>query len=310
MNKKSIFSVSYFTIFLLSFLLTPAYSNPVLVVDASSSKGKWDKGVITSRKVVFTNRPSVKSEVKVYIENPGKYQLFLYVHHNYRGAIPCIYVEVSNDKGILYNGSHRIENIWYLDKDSPGRWFMVSLTQEPYWEVPKGKLTIRFWVDAFKTIWGDQKTSMEGQISIDKFFLIPIEESESGMDLSWFISPGSDDKSREIVDYYPQHATDSVRTDKDKGDFFLEAYISQPGYYRLGGSVFSTVNNNLNISINGESDMRQISIAVTGADTWSFVYSSPIYLIKGRHVLEFPSTGLNQILIDFLLLTPCTKERG
>ncbi len=308
MDKKTIFSIVCFSVFLFNLLLIPAYSSPILVVDASSSKGKWGKGVITSREVSFTNSPSIKSEVQIYIENPGKYQLFLYVHHNYRKAIPCIYVEVLSDGGILYNGSHRIENIWYLDKDSPGRWFMVSLTQEPYWELPKGKLIIRFWADAFKTIWGNGKTSMEGKISIDKFFLIPVEESGPGMDLPWFISSGAGDKIREIVDYYPQYASDSIRVGKDKSDFFLETYIPQAGYYKLGGSVFSTVNNNLNISISGESDRRQISIAVAGADTWSFIYSSPVYLIKGRHVLEFLPSGSNEILIDFLLLTPCAKE--
>jgi len=308
MKKKTISSIFYCTVFLYSFLLTSAYSNPVLVVNASSSTGKWGRGIITNREVVSANKPSIKSEVQVYIENPGKYQLFLYVHHNYREAIPCIYVEVTNDKGILYNGSHRIENIWYLDKDSPGRWFMVSLTQDPYWELPRGELTIRFWADAFKTIWSNDKTSMEGKISIDKIFLIPIQESGGNLSLPWLIYPEAGKGEWDISDYHPGYATNLAGSSKNAQTLTIPVDISYPDYFRLWGSVFSSLDNSLKMIIRSNKVERITDVLIKGEDRWSFISSDLIYLDQGEYKITLEHTNSNPILIDYLMLLP-DKDR-
>lgn len=125
-DKKAIFFYTLFlAVFLFSLLINPAYSNPAFVINASDSTGEWSRGVITNREVIFTTRPLIKSEFNVYISSPGKYQLFAYLNHNWRRNVACIYVEAIDDKGVLYKGYHRIENIWYLDKDYPGRWFCI-----------------------------------------------------------------------------------------------------------------------------------------------------------------------------------------
>jgi len=310
MNKKAIFSIFCSAFFLFNLLLSPAYSNPVLVINANSSAGKWGRGMVANREVVFTNKPLIKSEVQVYIENPGKYYLFSYVYHNYREAIPCVYVEVSNYKGILYRGSRRIENIWYLDKADPGRWFMVSLTQEPYWELPKGYLTLRFWADAFRGVWDDSKISMEGVVAIDKLFLVPIEESVSGMGLPWFISLAVEDEGLGKVYYHPYHAADLIRFSigKGKDSFLFKAHIPRSGFYRLGCSIFSTSDNNLNLLVEGKPDKLQADVKIKGSNVWSFVDSSPVYLEKGQQDLKLTYAGTNEVLVDYLLLTPCDKE--
>ncbi len=304
MNKKIILKVLWLIAFLFNFLIIPAYSNPALVINASDSTGEWSKGVVTGREVVFTNKSLIKSEVQVYIENPGKYQLFSYIHHNYRETIPCIYAEVSNDKGILYNGSHRIENIWYLDKINPGRWFMISLTQDPYWELPKGNLTIRFWADALKGVWNNDKISMENIISIDKFFLIPIDESGKNISLPWLIYPEVGKGNWNIFEYYSGYATNLAESSKSGETLIITADIPYADHYRLSGSVLSLSDNDLSVVFRGKPDKQKIDIRIKGRDTWSFVTTESIYLNQGKYKIILKHLNPNPISVDYLMLLP------
>lgn len=178
------------------------------------------------------------------------------------------------------------------------------MADNPYWELPGGNLTIRFWVDSEAGVWNNNKTPMEGQISIDKFFLIPIEESGSGMDLPWLISPETGDGNRGTIDYYPQYATNLIKSDKDKGSFSFLAYISRSGYYKLWCSVFSSRDNNLNILIKGKSDKRNQNIKIKGRDTWSFAPSDLIYLNQGEYIIILKHFIPDKILIDYLMFLP------
>ncbi|MFH1397312.1 MAG: hypothetical protein ABIH27_02005 [Candidatus Omnitrophota bacterium] len=304
MNKKIIKKVICLIVFLFNLLINSAYSNPAYIINASDSIGEWSKGITTGREVVFTNESLIKSEVQVYIENPGKYQLFSYIHHNYRESVPCIYAEISNDKGILYNGSHRIENIWYLDKINPGRWFMVSLTQDPYWELPKGNLTIRFWVDALGGVWNNYKTAMEGSVSIDKFLFIPIQESGKNISLPWFVYPETGKGNWNIFEYHPGYATNLAGSSKSGEILITTVNILYADYYKLSGSVLSLSSNDLNVVFRGKSGKQKEDIKIKGRDTWSFFTSDPVYLRKGSYNLLLTHSGANEILVDYLILLP------
>ncbi|MBU0503695.1 MAG: hypothetical protein ABH882_06530 [Candidatus Omnitrophota bacterium] len=311
MNKKVAKKVLCSILLLLNLLINPAHSQSALVINASDSTGEWNKGVVTGREVVHTSESLIRSEVQAYIENPGKYQLFSYIHHNYREAIPCIYAEVSNDKGILYSGSHRIENIWYLDKDYPGRWFMVSLTQDPYWELPRGNLTIRFWVDALKAVWNNDKTAMEGDISIDKFLFIPVRESGKNLSLPWFIYPEVGKGNWNISEYHHGYATNLVESGKSKETLILTVDIPYADHYKLSGQVLSLLDNDLSVIFRGKSDKQKKDIKINGRETWSFVASDSIYLNHGEYKIILKHTNSNPLLIDYLILLPnstdCTR---
>ena len=310
MNKKISLKVLCLAVCLFNFLINSAYSNPALIIDASDSTGKWSKGVVTGREVVSTNKSLIKSEVQVYIENPGKYQLFSYIHHNYRKAIPCIYTEVSNDKGILYNGYHRIENIWYLDKIYPGRWFMVSLTQDPYLELPRGNLTIRFWADAFKENWDNSRTSMEGKISIDKLFLVPVKELGGNLFLPWLIFPEDGEGDWDISEYHQEYATNLVESSQKGQSLVIPVIMPYSGYFRLWGSVFSTFDNSLKVVIQGKSGKQVREIEIKGQNKWSFISSDPIYLDQGEYKVILNHANSNSILVDYLMFLPEMEHRN
>jgi hypothetical protein len=299
----------YFVVLLFNFSLIPAYSNPALVINANSSIGGWNKEVITGREVVSTDEPLIKSEIQVYIENPGKYQLFSYIHHNYREATPCVYVEVSNDKGILYSGSHRIEHIWYLDKVDPGRWFMVSLAQDPYWELPRGNLTIRFWADALKEVWNNKNTPMEGKIAIDKLLFIPVQESGKNISLPWLVYPEAGEGDWDISEYNPKYATNLAGSAKNKETLVLTVDVPYTDYYQFSGSVLSLLDNNLRIVFRGKSDKQKTDIKTKGQDTWSFVASDSIYLHQGEYKMILIHTDSNPILVDYLMLLPSMNHK-
>ena len=69
------------------------YAQTNLVIYATDSQGYWEKGTITNRKVVFTDKSFKASEIQTYVPAAGSYQIFAYVHHNWRKSFPCIYVE-------------------------------------------------------------------------------------------------------------------------------------------------------------------------------------------------------------------------
>jgi len=304
MNKKITLRALYSVVFLFVFLINPAYPGPALVINASDSTGEWSKGVVTGRQVIFSGKPSIKSEIQVYVEKGGKYQLFSYIHHNWRKAIPRIYVEVSNDGGVLYEGYHKIENIWYLDRSNPGRWFMVSLTKDPYWELPEGKFTIRFWVDGGKDIWNNDNAAMEDLISIDKFFLVPVQESGGNLYLPWLIYPEAGKGNWDILEYHPRYATNLVESSQNAQTLTIPVNVPYSDYFRLWVSLFSPLDNELEMVIQSKADKQKTSIKIKGRDIWSFVSSDLMHLNQGEYVIILKHTIADKILIDYLMFLP------
>ena len=309
-NKKVISNSLFLIAFFCFWLVDPVYSATTLVMDAADSTGKWDKRVVTQRVVAFSAKPLSKSEVRCYVASPGKYQLFAYIYHNWENAVPCIYVEAIDAKGVKHKGYHRIENIWYRDKVSSGRWFFVSLAQNPYWELPQGDLIIRFWADAEKAVWDERKVPMEDGISIDKFFLVPVSGSDAELTLPYFIYPESGEGNWENLAYDNQYATNLIKTGRNNAYYSLMMFMPNSGYYTLGISAFSLKDNNFTLSFEGKTTKQNTDVAVRANKNWSFVYTHPVYLSRGNYKLTLKHLGQNEILLDYLLVCPDPKKEN
>jgi len=300
MNSKILFPA----IFLFGIFTGQAYPSQALVFNATDSSGEWRKGLVADREVVSTDKPSAKSEIQVYIEEPGKYELFAYIHHNWRSFVPGVNIEVLDDEGILYKGYHRIENIWYLDSGDPGRWFMVSLTQGEFWELPMGRLRIRFWADARATAWDEGTEQMEGRVSIDKFFLVPVRGAGNNPVLPWLIYPETGKGNWEVFDYQPTDATNLVESARRGQVLSIPVKVPSAGYYRLYAAVFSSSDNGLRITFRGKTDKQAAGLKIKGKDTWSLVMLDPVHLEQGEYDISLEHRGQGSISLDYLILLP------
>ncbi|MDD5080180.1 MAG: hypothetical protein PHH68_07690 [Candidatus Omnitrophica bacterium] len=287
-----------------SLLYSPVFAASGSVVDAGNATGGWNKGIITAREAVFTDRALARSEVKAYVFEPGKYQLFAYIHHNWRRSVPRILVEVVDNNGFLYQGFHRIENIWYLDQDSPGRWFMASLTTEPYWGLPRGDLTIRFWAESQEGVWDTAKAAMEGDVAIDKFFLIPVQGSGKDLSLSGVIYPESGTGDWDISEYQAAYATNLAESAKQGQTLVVAVKVPYPGYYKLWAEAFSESDNGLKIIFRGDQDEQEMNIKIKGAASWSMIRADPVYLKQGEYKLILEHLSPDKVALDYLMLLP------
>jgi len=302
-NKKAAGNILCLAVFF-SVFAGPVFAATGAVIDAGDSSGEWHKGVITGREAVFTDKPLARSKVKAYVAEPGKYQLFAYIHHNWRRSVPRILVEVEDNNGFLYQGFHRIENIWYLDQNSPGRWFMASLTTEPYWQLPRGELTIRFWAESQEGVWDTAKAAMEGNVAVDKFFLIPVQGSGKDLSLSGVIYPESGAGDWDISGYQAGQATNLAESAKPGQSLAVAVKVPYCGYYRLWLAAFSEADNGLKIIFRGKTDEREMEIKIKGGKYWSMIRSEPVYLNPGEYKMTLEHLSPNKVALDYLLLLP------
>lgn len=292
-------------------LVNIVYAEPAcLVISAGDSKEPRDAAVIAKRKVILVDKLFSVYKIQAYIPRNGKYQLFAYVHHNWRDAVPCIYVKATDSAGRVHKGYHKVESIWYLDKESPGRWFFVSLAQNPCWELPQGKLDIRFWAEAKSNPWLDSPVSMEKEIAIGDFFLMPIQDSGSGIYLPWLINPETGKGDWDIFDYHPLYGTNLIRSNKDGAAFSYTVNIPSPSYYRIFVSLLSPLKNNLKIILKRKTDEKEINFDLQGKDTWFLAGSGPLYLAEGAYSLTLRHYSQNELMIDYLILLPDSEKNA
>lgn len=318
MMKSRNLVIKWLAFFFLSVVLAnSSFADNFPVAHAVNSQGEWQEGEITQREVIFTDRLKVKSKIIMDVPLAGKYQLFAYAHHNWRRRIPCIYVEASDSQGKTHRGSACIENCWYFRQDEVGRWFMVCLSENPYWVLPQGKLQIEFWLDAKESIWGNNRANPEGKISIEDFFLFAVGQEESIFSLPGIIYPETGKGNWRIFDYHPEYGTDLVLSDKPGSSLDCKINIPVSGYYQGWISLLADSDGLLKIWIGKEKFKRKITdllllneVKLKKTKNWVLVPSASLYLKKGEYILSFKNYK-SRILIDYFLLLPLlTHDEG
>lgn len=307
--KRRILLIRLLTPFFLLFLLaTTSFAEDFLVVHAINSEGEWQKGEITSREVVFTRQVKAVSEINVDILSYGKYQLLAYAHHNWRKYAPCIYIEAVDSKGQIHKGEACIENCWYFKEKEPGRWFLVSfLKNEPYWVLPKGKLKIKFWIDAKKGIWDETAVNPEGDVSIESLFLFPVLEEGSKFFLSGMLYPETGEGNRRLLEYHPQYGTGLIMSDKPATLSAFKVSIPVSGHYQGWISLLADAGGLLKIWIKKPKFRRLITVILEKNKNWNLIHFKPLYLEKGEYTVSFSNYKAG-VLIDYFLLLPTYSQ--
>jgi len=305
--KKLLFKL-LISLFLIAISANSSFAHDFLVVHAINAQGDWQKGEVTQREVIFTNKVKVESEINIDVPRSGKYQLLAYVHHNWRNHAPCIYVKGLDAEGKVHKGNACIENCWYFKEKEAGRWFMVSfLDGEPFWVLPKGKLQIKFWMDGKKGIWDDTIVSPEGEVAIEDFFLVPAEEEKSKVFLSGIIYPETGTGNWKVFDYHPEYGTDLVISDKPGSLLGCKVSIPVSGHYQGWISSLADADDLLKIRIKKAKFKREIKVKLKRAKNWALVPLEPFYLEKGEYILSFENSKA-RVLIDYFLLLPLMKD--
>jgi hypothetical protein len=273
-------------------------------IDSKASTGEWSKGVVSYRDAVFTHKEKVSSEAEVYIPAQGKYQLIAYIHHNWRKSCPCVYVEAIDSAGKAYKGYYAMEHIWYLNSRAQGRWFFVSLSNPPYWELPKGVLRIKFWAQAKDNAWVDRTVPMENRISIAHFFLLPVRGENPAVFLSWMPNIESGTGGWEVCDYDPVYATNFIKTQQKGQIFHVRFDVPVSAKYSGWLSVLSESDAPLEICFkNKEKEITQAVVLKAGT-SWNLVSLESVSLEKGPCEIYFRNLDHNAVMIDYFFLAP------
>lgn len=311
MRRIKIFiSLLLFNLLLRCSLEASIWAEACLVVDAANSKGAWKKGIVMDRKVLFTDKAYAVSELQIDVPAPGKYQLFAYLHHNWRESFVYIYVEAVDSNGIAHKGYHKVENIWYLRQEDIGRWFFISLMQDPYWNLPEGKLNVKFWVEGKTAAWEDTIVPMEDKVSVEHFFLIPTVSSETGTFLPGMINLESGRGDWHSHYYYPRYATNLIETNRKNSTFSYKADIPASLYYQGWLSVLTPSDNSLEIRLKNKSNQHKLNIELNGKEQWQLISLEPLYLNEGTYSIVLESLRSHKILIDYFIAIPISQENN
>lgn len=306
MRKSKILIRSLFIIYLcFGFLLGLGLcAESDFCINASDSAGGWQKGIVTQRKVSFTDKAKIKSKAEIYVPRKGNYQLVAYVHHNWRKNCPCIYVEAIDSAGMTHAGYHKIENAWYLGPQDQGRWFFISLSDNPYWGLSEGTLRLTFWAEARDSAWGDIPVPMEDKVSIAQFFLIPVTGSNSKTFLSWFPNIESGSGNWQICDYDHTYATNLIKTSEKNSLFCVNSAIPVTSCYIGLLSVLSESDGSLEVGIKNAASVKKNLIKLKADRQWNIVYMRPVKLNKGACSIYFKNLNQNKVMIDYFFLIP------
>ncbi|MDD5044670.1 MAG: hypothetical protein PHU91_04960 [Candidatus Omnitrophica bacterium] len=296
------------SVFLFSILINNSQALSYgLIADALAAKGQWVKGVVADRKAVIARESGAISEIEIQVPRQGRYNLLVYVYHNWKKFSPCIYVEAVDSEGKKHFGSHRIENCWYLKEPGQGRWFMVSLSDNPWWVLPKGNLTIRFWAKGCALDAGKgTEVPMEGDIAIERFFLVPVVD-ELAVSI---INPESTSGGWGFSYYDKNYQTGYIFTDKKNSLNSYAIKVPFSGYYQVYLSLLSLDPSALDIGISNGRIAKNARVVVKPEKEWGLVVTEPLFLNKGEYTLSLKNVEAKRVLLDYLLLLPFIEKNS
>ena len=144
---------------------------------ATDAKGSWQIGKIGDKNVILTEKANEKGYITIDVPKDGYYQLYISLYHSWRKYCPFLYIDVVDSKGKHYSNYTFSEPRWYLEAGK-GRWEFRSPSAFPFWHLHEGKLKMEFWLVSKNSPWVLRRASVEGEVAIGKFVLIPIEKNK------------------------------------------------------------------------------------------------------------------------------------
>jgi hypothetical protein len=185
----------------------------------------------------------------------------------------------------------------------------VSLGDNPYWELPQGRLTLRFWIEGRTSSWFTAKIPAEGMVAIDRFFLVSLNSDDEGAfsPMAVHLACGGGDWN--ISHYDRRFARDLAYSEKPKERIDSGFSVPCSGYYRLWLPVLADASCVLKTVIKSPSSENKIETAIEGSEVWQEKSLGPVYLEEGEHSVYFENTASAKVMLEyFLLLRSRDKE--
>jgi hypothetical protein len=228
------------------------------------------------------------------------------VHHNWRNrkSFPEIFVEALDSKGKMHKGNHAIENIWYLNEKNPGRWFMVSISENPYWVLPEGNLALKFKITARETPWGQTRIPPEGEVAISEIFLMPVLDSGGAQFSSFIIEPESGEGDWQEIYYDPLYATGFIRSSAKGSRHSVKITVPVAGYYCGLICALSPLGNYIDMGVENNGKKLEYPLELKATGTWALLGTPAFYLEKGECILSFITENTSEVMLDYCLLLP------
>ncbi|MBU1044849.1 MAG: hypothetical protein KJ915_10690 [Candidatus Omnitrophica bacterium] len=154
-----------------------SYNFPV-----ENCSGNWDKQTIEGKKVISTNVSGKIAQIDLIVPEDGYYQLYISLYHCWQEFTPFVFFKAKDIKGKRFEANVFSEPRWYLDPGQ-GRWEYRCISGNPYWQLSKGILSVKFWIGSRLSCWeDDNQTSVESFIAIDCFILKKINQETMSQD--------------------------------------------------------------------------------------------------------------------------------
>ncbi len=297
-NFKSCFIYVFIA---LSSILLPVdfiYAQDFFIKKAIEAEGVWKMGSIGQRKALYTEVRNDVSEIELYVSKKGRYHLLAHIYYNWHDFSPFIHVEATDSKGKIHRGEIGFENIWYLN-NTKGRWFVKSFT-DSFWELPKGKLTIRFWAVGKTSVWDLSDKPMEGIIALDYFFLLPgsYKKSKDGL-FFYFIQPESGYGKWHLSEYSDKYFCNLVSNENIDSPFYFDFYCPSYGKYVIGVSMLSSDSGFLKFHFQKGKFTKDLVFHDKSNDNlWHLILSDPVILKEGNYTVNLQAEGTSKETAD------------
>jgi hypothetical protein len=298
-NLKTFYSLCA-ALILFSFSSAGVYA--AIVVEGESAEGAWQVGELRSRSVLYTDMQNQKASIVIDVPSAGRYTLFGYLFHAWQKDFATLFVEACDEEGNLYRGYHALENIWYTYQATNGRWFWASLSDNPYWDLPKGTLKVTFWASGKETAWTEKTKELESLLAIDTFILAPafcegipwgpsIEETE---DSDW-----------DIFTYVPEYSTNIISSGKEGSSHGTTFSFVESGEYTAFIDVFACEGGFLELSLVRNGKTITDILPIIPSPLWQRIETSRMKVNAGRYEVRLcdrTSYPQHRLMVDSLFL--------
>lgn len=290
---KHVFT-SLFFLSLLAMLCPADSTAQKLYYDYRDAGGDWETQEIGNRFALRAERDDQMGFIDITIPEDGFYQLYASLLHTWDQKWPGIEITILQN-GLLTDTGYLSGEPGELSHQDGGRWLFKSLSRGNLFRLTKGKARIEFRLSARNNIRKEQTSTVEKELFLDAFLIIPGNEQTGVMNI---LEAERATGEWETIEHNPKERCGTVESMGD-GPATFNFFIPSPAIYTLFASLRNT----------GETTMKMVgvktaSINLNKDDHWKNQHLFTTRLAAGPATISLQNVGANKIVIDSFFMAP------